>query len=179
MAVLLAALAAAGQGCSAAPPSTLAADPDWMAVAEVPLRLQKGEADCGAAALAMVLARWGRSEEACGPLARQAEGTDGLRAGTLRDVARGEDLEAFVLRGTVEDLENELSAGHPVIVGLVRGQGPRRLNHYEVVAGLNPAGAQVLLADPARGWHRVGRDQFLKEWGEAGRVTVVVSRGYP
>lgn len=162
----LAGLALAGAGCSAVDPLRLASDPDWSVVEETPVRLQAGETDCGAAALAMVLARWGRSEDGC----RRLDADGGIRAGALRDCARETGLQAYVVRGTLEDLQDEVAKRHPVVVGLLKGA----VSHYEVVAGLNDADGELLLVDPARGWRRERRDRFLEEWEGSGRVTLVV-----
>lgn len=168
-------LVLAAAGCSAVDPARLVADPDWTVVEELPVRRQKAETDCGAAALAMILARWEKPEEGCLRLAERAEAEQGLRAGDLRDLARNEGLLAYVIEGTIDDLEAELSLRHPVLVGLVKDG----VCHYEVVAGMNGVGGQLLLADPARGWRREGRERFLEAWSGAGRVALVAFPPYP
>src|SRR5205807_768600 len=80
-----------------------AAEPGWQMVRDVPFVAQRSERDCGAAALAMVLAYWRAPAtldeiEAVAPV----EG-GGIRAGALRDLARQKGLEAFVVSGTLND----------------------------------------------------------------------------
>lgn len=176
---LLLGLAIAAAGCSAVNPTRLSGDPEWSVVDDVPVRLQKGEADCGAAAVGMLLARWGKSEEGCVSLARRAEAENGLRAGDLRDLARNEGLLAYVVEGTVDDLVAELSLRHPVLVGLVKVGERKAVSHYEIVAGMNEMKGEVLLVDPARGWRREPLERFLAEWEAAGRVALVAFPPYP
>src|SRR5262245_47541567 len=69
-------------------PVSLEREPGWVAARQVPLVLQKGTDDCGAAAVAMVLQYWGEPvtedqvQIACLPSG------SGLRAGDLRDFIR-------------------------------------------------------------------------------------------
>ncbi|HEX7896677.1 MAG TPA: cysteine peptidase family C39 domain-containing protein, partial [Planctomycetota bacterium] len=93
-------------------PAELAREPGWIAVADVPVFLQREREDCGAAALAMALAYWRvptSAEEVardCPPVPGQ-----GIKAGTLRDYARRKGLQAFLIRGTLVDVQKELSRG--------------------------------------------------------------------
>ena len=88
--------------------SALARDPEWRIVRDVPFVAQQTDRDCGPAALAMVLAHFGAAPAATPELAR-----GDVRAGTLRDVARGRGLEAYVVSGTLDDLFTEVARGHP------------------------------------------------------------------
>ena len=90
-------------------PADLARDPGWLIVRGVPFVEQRAENDCGAAALAMVLRYWGLpvGQTAMTPAHPQR----GLRAGELRDFARGRGMEAFVVQGQLPDLWAEMRAG--------------------------------------------------------------------
>src|SRR3954471_7177721 len=71
-------------------PGVVAGEPGWTMVRGVPFVHQERQKDCGAAALAMVLSYWsiptGPSQIAA---VDPASDRDGLRAGQLRDWARG------------------------------------------------------------------------------------------
>jgi len=122
--------------------SALARDPEWRIVRDVPFVAQQTDSDCGPAALAMVLAHFGAPPAATPELAR-----GDVRAGTLRDVARGQGLEAYAVSGTLDDLFEQVARGRPVVVGLAKPMaftGGRALAHYEVVIGLNRARRRIL-----------------------------------
>lgn len=173
-------LALATSGCyrgagAAADASTIARDPGWIRV-DVPFVRQDGPSDCGAAALASVLAYWGRST----PLAsieRAVGGTgdDGASAGELQREARREGLSAFVFFANVDDLRHELERGRPVIVGVVKPYAPGRgLTHYQVVVGYEPERERLLTLDPADGLRDYPLAGFLREWEPTKRVAMVV-----
>lgn len=138
---------------------------------------QEGPLDCGAAALTTVLGRFDPALDL--QEVRRLTGApdaQGLPAARLRAVARARGLQAFLISGSLDDVQRELEAGRPVLVGVVRGQGRRRLAHYQVIAGRQRDRDQLLLADPQRGWTVVTRQEFEAEWVPAGRLTLVVSR---
>lgn len=164
-------LAASAAGCAAIGPETLKEEPGWVLVPDVPVVRQEQEQDCGAAALAMLLASWKQPVPADAILAACPDAASGIRAADLRDVARGKGLKAFVIAGTPDDLARELEKRRPVLVGLVKEDG---LRHYEVVVGLHPERRRIALIDPARGWVVADLARFLLEWEAAGRVALVV-----
>ena len=182
-AALAAALALAGCYAGTAhaiSPHDVARDPDWIAVRNVPLIRQQGRSDCGAAVLAMVLSFWSvpttvADVNALDPVAAQ----QGWRAGQLRDLARARGLQAFLVRGAMQDLSNELQRGRPVIVGLVQRYGDRGRAHYEVVIGIDPKKRRVLSLDPGAGWREDSWEGFAREWLTAQQVTLVVLPGKP
>ena len=180
-AVLLVAVAAGIGGCYRGSARTVSLveverEPGWIVVRGVPVVRQESAHDCGAAALAMVLARWGIPNAA--PEIRQSVPTDerGASAGGLRRFARDKGLRAFLISGGEADLAHELGAQRPVLVGLVqRYTGSRALSHYEVVIGLNPTTHRVLLLDPGHGPREDELASFEREWRDAGRLTLVVA----
>jgi hypothetical protein len=152
---------------------TMARDPAWQIVRDVPFVPQKTAHDCGPAALAMVFAYF----RIPAMTAARPEFVGGdVRAGTLRDVARAEGLEAFVVSGTFNDLFAQVGRGRPVVVGLAKPMaltGGRALAHYEVVIGLNRSKRLVLSLDPASGLRENTLEGFAREWAPTKQVTIV------
>lgn len=174
--VLLAALGA----CASGPPrrgtpAPLAEDAGWSTVPDVSFVPQEARADCGSAALAMVLGRWGKDVEPAAMLARTGPIDDkvGLPAGRLRALARAEGLKAFLIAGTFDDLAYEVERGRPVLVGVIRKVGTRGYPHYAVVTGINRGRRQLLTADPAEGWQRQSWTDFETRWRFARNLALV------
>jgi len=157
-------------------PRAVAGEPGWTLVSGVPFVHQERQKDCGAAALAMVLSYWSVpvAPSELGAADAAAEG-EGIRAGQLRDWARGRGLEAYLVSGDLRDLATELGRGHPVLVGVVKPvRGDRGRAHYEVVIGIHREKRLILTLDPAAGWRENSFEGFAREWVPSGRVTLVV-----
>jgi ABC-type bacteriocin/lantibiotic exporter with double-glycine peptidase domain len=154
-------------------PAQLRSDDAWLLV-EAPVVKQRADVDCGAAALAMVVARW-RPELDRAHIARSIPVVnDGFRLGDLRDVARAAGLRAFALVGDPALLRYELERGRPVLIGLHRPYRDRTRAHYEVVIGVHPDG-RVATIDPGDGaWHVRPSRGLMAEWDSAGRPALVV-----
>ena len=172
LAALLAAGCYRGTAVDTAP-DALARDPNWIRV-ELPEVRQTGASDCGAAALASVLDYWRRPTS----LAAIEDVVDtkhgGASLGELEQFARARGLDAFVINAEVSDLEHELGAGRPVIVGMIKPYRPGRgIAHYEVVIGYEPVRKRVLTFDPAHGLRENDLAGFLREWEPAKRVALV------
>ena len=160
--------------------ATLAEQPGWVRIENVDLVRQRGIKDCGSAALATVLGYLHPGgpatlrREAIDAALREAPGR-GLAASQLRDYARAQGFDSFVIKGAVEDLQHEVEAGRPVIVGVhKRLSSNEALAHYEVFVGFNPTRREVLTLDPARGLRRFELDGFVEEWQGSGQVAIVV-----
>jgi ABC-type bacteriocin/lantibiotic exporter with double-glycine peptidase domain len=167
---------AAGCATWGAVPGPVSQQPGWLTVSGAQAHAQEGPRDCGAAALTTVLGRFEPTLDLA--QVRQLTGppdAEGISAARLRAVARARGLQAFLFSGSLDDLDRELEAGRPVLVGVVRGHGRQRLAHYEVIAGRQRARDQLLVADPQRGWTIVSRREFLAEWEPARRLTLIVS----
>lgn len=177
----------AGSGCASykgasreVSAATLNEQPGWVHLDRVELVRQKGIKDCGSAALSTVLIYL----QPNGPAALRREAIDaslreepgkGLSAGQLRDYARSHGFDAYVIKGTLDDLTHEVDAGRPVIVGVHKPLSSSEvLAHYEVFVGYHPERGEVLTLDPARGLRRFDQPGFLEEWNAAGMVAVVV-----
>lgn len=156
-------------------PAVLDGDPGWLAVRGVPYHAQRSEADCGAAAIGMVVAYWTGVAPAELADALRPVAPPGLKARVLRQVARGHGLASYLVAGELDDLAHELASGRPVLVGLVKPHRKSALEHYEVVVGLHRARGIVVTLDPAEGWRQNTIDGFLAEWQPARRLTLIVS----
>ncbi len=155
-------------------PAYLDAEPGWLVAEATPVIQQEGPSDCGAAALAMLLAptrpvAYAEVRRALGEISE-----NGVEAGRLRDVAREQGVRAYLFEGTVRDLEHELGAGRPVLLGLVERRGRRVYGHYVVVLGLHPGRREVVLGDPRRGFRKASLNELEALWAEAGHLTLVV-----
>jgi predicted double-glycine peptidase len=152
-------------------------EPGWVIVSGMRVIRQESAHDCGAAALAMVLERWGIPDAS--PEIKQtipvASG-HGLPAGALRQFARDKGLHAFLISGAPADLVNEVAANRPVLVGLVqRYSGNQGYAHYEVVIGFNRVSSRVLLLDPGHGPREDELASFVQEWRGSAQLALVVS----
>jgi hypothetical protein len=172
LSVALGAAVAAGCAHATGPTPVGAPDGRWIVVPHATLVPQRGDADCGPAALATALARW---DVVPSPRVWR----DGATAGALRDEARRAGLRAFVFEGTWEDLAAEIDAGRPVVVGLVRLERGVRTPHFAVVVGRDPGRNRWLLADPALGVQDIGANALGDEWARSGWVTLVIYPDHP
>ena len=169
-------------GCSpfgtsvAFPPESFDLDPDWQHAARVPLLSQEGPSDCGAAALSAVLRYWSLPASIDDVRRACPSGPDGIKAGDLRSFARDQGLKAFLIEGTLADLERELSKRRPVLVGLALRQGDTLLTHYEVVVGVHRQDKRIVTLDPARGWRAWTWADFDRLWAPARRLSLVCFR---
>jgi ABC-type bacteriocin/lantibiotic exporter with double-glycine peptidase domain len=178
VALLAAALAA---GCATVvpagrpfAPARFMDEPGWVAVRDVPLVRQRRPMDCGPAAAAMVLAYWDRAESVDAiRAASRVPGERGVSAGALRDHLRSRGLEAYLIGGEVDDLERELLAGRPVLVGTVRRGDGGLVAHYQVVVGLHPERQEVVVHDPAEGSIIIALDVFQRRWLESRRLALL------
>lgn len=167
-------------GCASSRPrhftSAEAARADgWTRVEDVPEVRQSSRDGCGAAALAMVLGHWGRgvTQDEIWAASPPPPGK-GMRADALRDFARAQGLQAFLVEGKDADLDREVGRNRPVLVGTVKRRGRRAYPHYEVVVGINRERQRIVTLDPARGPREHSVKRFTEEWAAAGRLTLVV-----
>lgn len=184
MRALLAVLFASASACVSYPsyvgsarpfaPEQLERESGWLAVRDVPVVRQESEIDCGAAAIAMLVGYWTTESSARLLAELRPVREPGLEAGRLREFARRRDLAAYLVSAQVADLERELAAGRPVLVGLVKPQLKGALTHYEVVVGFHRNKALVVTLDPAEGWRQNDLRGFLDEWKPASNLALVV-----
>jgi ABC-type bacteriocin/lantibiotic exporter with double-glycine peptidase domain len=155
-------------------PSELEQGPGWIAVRSVPLVRQVSQIDCGAAAIAMVVTFWTNEPSEQLLAALRPVPAPGIEARRLRDFARQRHLRAYLVSGTIADLERELAAGRPILVGLYKPLKKGSLTHYEVVVGFNRQTGTVVTLDPAKGWRQNNLPNFLEEWKHSSNLTLVV-----
>ena len=177
-ALALLALALASGCYRGAAHSTTAAqltkDRGWVALAGVPEVAQRGEHDCGAAAASMLLGYWGMpTAQAAVRAASGVPDEQALTAGFLKTYLRGRGLQVFLIQGTLADLERELTAGRPVLVGVLKPYSSKTLAHYLVVVGFNRGTQEVAVIDPADGWRDYTVAGFNQEWLAAQSLALV------
>ena len=148
----------------------------WYRAAATPVVRQRHETDCGLAALAMVAGAWGRQWSVADLNSQLPPSKRGIKLGALRDLARSRGLDAYAIKGTARDLENELSHGRPVLLGLILPYDrERNASHYEVAVAMNPRDGTVVTIDPASGqWRQRSQRVLDLEWKSAGFATLVV-----
>src|SRR5262249_21716049 len=173
--LLVAGCATTGVGGAAFAPTRLTGEPGWTGTPSVPVLRQTRELDCGPVAAAMLLGYWGHP---VAPDALRAEAhlepNRGLPAGELRNLLRSRGLGAYLVEGRVEDLERELAAGRPVLVGLAKPKSEKKaLGHYEIVAGVNRAAEKVATVDPGGGWREYSMKVFMAEWEPTKRLAII------
>lgn len=170
-------------GCAQAPRFVYEPRPARVSEAElvdVPQIEQHNHRACGAAALEMVLARWGVPA----PQERISDAIDrgepaGLAARDMKAFAEERGLRAFTVRGAPADLFRYIGRGIPLIVAR-RAQfsnGPG--NHYMVAVGYTRDGEHVFVNDPDLGALRVKLADFLDSWSAAQRFLMVIVPGDP
>ena len=152
-------------------------DNTWYQAAPTPVIVQKQMKDCGLAALAMVAGAWGRHWNIDDMAHRVPPGNHGVKLGVLRDLARSRGLDAYAIKANVNDLKNELSAGRPVLLGLLlpHDRGHNR-SHYEVAIAMSQKDGTLITIDPATGeWMRRSPAVLDLEWKAAGYPALVVT----
>jgi len=149
----------------------------WIRASQVEVVRQRTITDCGLAAAAMVAAHWQGPAASVEVMRRPVPPKPGLRAVEVRELLASRGLAAYVIAGRFPDLEHELRAGRPVIVGTVKPQNDGRANrHYEVVVALHPANRRVVTLDPRAGWRQWSYEAFDTEWSAARRTTIVTMK---
>jgi predicted double-glycine peptidase len=180
-ALALAVFAALNLGCASYQGSaknvevaSLANKGSWVIVPNFPKVMQSSNHDCGAAALAAVLAYWGRPTTPESVAEAEKKTGRQLRASDIERHAKNAGLSAFVFYGNMGDILYEVQRGRPVIVGVGKPYGENKaLAHYEVVIGVEPKAKRVLLLDPAKGFQTNSYEGFGTEWAASKGVTIV------
>lgn len=162
---------------------------DSVYVAGLPPMHQDKYYSCGAACLAAVATYWnvpvGRFRAQCPRYSEDTTGRD------LQQLAENLGLDAFVYRGSIADLRDNLEKGRPVIVmipqlvlpegGLVSvslidawnswGHKPA---HWVVVLGFTRSKG-VIVYDPESGSAVIKEQAFEKWWAKKSYLSVLVS----
>jgi len=177
---LAACMPPANGGAHAVQPAQL--DAHWLRAAPTPVVVQRQEADCGLAALAMVAGAWGQPTTVQDLARRAPPSPGGIKLGTLRDLARNLGFDAYAIHANSQDIAHELSAGRPVLLGLVLPYDREHNRaHYEVAVAYDPRDGTVVTIDPATGgWQSRSAKVFDVEWKASGHAALVIaSRRWP
>jgi hypothetical protein len=140
----------------------------WLRIDPIVFVAARDEDDCGPAAVAMLLASRGVDRREVGSAPH-----GGATAQVLREELRAHQLRAYVLDGTIADLERELTAGRAVIVGTVKQVGGTQVSHFELVVAFHRAQRRVVTLDPAAGLRESPLAGFESEWARARHTTIV------
>jgi predicted double-glycine peptidase len=125
----------------------------WL---DVPFVRQQADG-CGSACISMVMQYWMRSKDAAVPPAADAgriqqalyrPQAKGIYASDMERYFRENGFRVVAFRGTLEDLQNHLAKGRPLIVCL-KDSGKSGPRHYVVVVGLEIQDGTILVNDPA------------------------------
>ena len=149
----------------------------WL---DVPFVKQEKNA-CGAASIAMVMQFWQR-QQGLGPTAvanapeiqtsLYSSKAHGIYASDLERYFEQHGYRAFAFAGRVQDLQDHLTQGRPLIVALK--PGAKTPLHFLVVVGVDPAKNLVLVNDPAeRKLLQQDLTTFEKEWKGTGNWTLL------
>jgi len=123
----------------------------------------------------MVMQYWIRSDRRLDPAAADAErihkalpvSSKGIPGSQLKQYLESNGFAAFAFDGELQDLQNHVAKGRPVIVCLAP-RGLRASLHFVVVAGVTGSG-NVVVNDPTRGKSiSLDSEHFLKEWKATG-----------
>lgn len=145
---------------------------------DVPFRPQE-EHQCGAAALGMVLAFWGRPV-AAEVLERELfiPALRGTIPALVLDAARRHGLDADSRAATLPLLGNALRASQPPIVFL----GPARredTGHFAVVTGMRDHGREIRLHAPAQPDQWWPGRTFRNRWETGGNLAMFCTHSRP
>lgn len=169
--ILLVAVGVAALACAAQQSGV------WL---DVPF-VKQGKNGCGAASIAMVMQFWQR-QQGLAPTAipdapeiqllLYSSKAHGIYASDLEHYFEQHRYRAFAFAGRVEDLQDHLVKGRPLIVALKpAAQTPL---HYVVVAGLDLAKNLVFVNDPAeRKLLQRELSTFEQEWKGTGNWTLL------
>jgi ABC-type bacteriocin/lantibiotic exporter with double-glycine peptidase domain len=137
---------------------------------------RQSESTCGPAALACILAFWGRPVDLEQITAKtylpELRGTLPM---DLENYARDAGFTTASSSGTLEGLKAVIRKGTPVICMLDFGFGPYRQPHYVSVIGFDDAHAVIIEHDGSKPNSLIDYDEFDKVWKRAGRWMLVIT----
>jgi ABC-type bacteriocin/lantibiotic exporter with double-glycine peptidase domain len=141
---------------------------------EVVFEAQAAPDLCGLASLKMLTGYYGKPLSAVQLefLRDEAKATNGISGESLKMVLEGAGYFVAVYEGTLDreasGIFRQIDLGRPLIV--MTGAQPR---HLSVVTGYDGAGGRVILLDPAVGAIAPPFGEFLKDWDQANRFTLL------
>jgi ABC-type bacteriocin/lantibiotic exporter with double-glycine peptidase domain len=133
---------------------------------------------CGAASVAMVAQYWSPQTAGGAPspdlIFQQLYDAEqkGIRLADMKQYLESLRFRAFTLRGQIQDLEEHLAKGRPLIVALK--DKPSKRIHFAVLAGIEEK--HVWTNDPTRKKpNRIKRKDFEKRWNLAERWMLIAT----
>ncbi len=137
---------------------------------------RQNESTCGPAALAGILAFWGRPANLDKITAKvylpELRGTLPM---DMENFVKDEGIESASSSGTLEELKAHIRRGIPVICLLDLGFGPYRQPHYVTVIGFDDVNAVIIAHDGVKENSLIRYDTFKKEWDRAGNWMLVAN----
>jgi len=133
------------------------------------------EYSCGPAALASILAFWGRpanlEQITAAVYLPKLRGTLPM---DMENFMRDTGFETFSAAGTLEAVKSHIRAERPVICLLDLGFGLYRQPHYVTVLGFDDVNAVLIVHDGLQANRVISYDTFEKEWSRAGYWMLIV-----
>jgi len=136
---------------------------------------KQNEDTCGPAALAGVLAYWGRSDTLDDITAQiYIPKLSGTLPMDMENYARKAGFDTSSSAGTLDDLKSSLRRDVPVICLLDLGFGIYRRPHYIIAVGFDDENAVIIEHDGLRANSVMEYDDFDKAWKRGGRWMLVI-----
>jgi len=129
---------------------------------------------CGAASLAMVFKYWGKniSQYAIADEIYD-KSKKGISSGSLKSYSEECGFLAFIYKGELENIKENIKKGRPLIVAL-SAKTPR-IFHYIVFVGFDENQSLILVNDPYSGkLKEMKLEEFIKKWKESNNWTLLV-----
>lgn len=127
---------------------------------------------CGPNALSIVMRYWNvnktPTEIATKIYQPSLKGTSSL---SMLFYVKESGLEAFLYRGTIEDLRKKINSGYPMLLAIKPKNMPV---HYIVAYGYS--GDKIIIHNGIRSAVAIGEDELIKIWKEAGYMTLWIHR---
>ncbi len=135
---------------------------------------RQSESTCGPAALAGILAFWGRPANLDKITSKvylpELRGTLPM---DMENFVKDEGIEPASSSGTLVELKAHIRRGVPVICLLDLGFGPYRQPHYVTVIGFDDVNAVIIAHDGVKENSLIRYETFDKEWKRAGNWMLV------
>jgi ABC-type bacteriocin/lantibiotic exporter with double-glycine peptidase domain len=130
---------------------------------------KQSEATCGPAALASVLAFWGRPESLERITAAvYLPNLGGTLPMDMEDFMRKAGFKTYSSSGTLAELKIAIKKGTPIICLLDLGFSLYHRPHYITIIGYDDLHALIICHDGSTPNRLIGYDKFRKEWARAG-----------
>lgn len=142
----------------------------WKRVQPFPVVVQSKSNECAAAVAFMISNHWGKALRSS---LTPKDAKRGISAAELEKALKQSGLEVFTISGRIADLEDEIAAGRPVIVGTTSANSRWRYGHYKIVVGVDQESKRLLLVDPMVGYVVQSYAEFDSSWQPTARVALV------